>query len=433
MFTSFLYALRGNGLPVGPPEWLGFLDALKRGVIGSPGELHTIGRALLCRTEADFDRYDVAFAETFQGAMLEPEVRDRLAEWLRKAREAAGPRVDPSIVRFDAAIEPLVRLLEQTPRERLFEQVAARMIKGLTYKETLAALLLAGIRNVQPRPSVGFKFHAVLVVHSAHLVALASPEADRWLPIFWALDQFKRSQATDVRDGDWTMGAVDPKALPSTMSAARAFTTAMDDWDESRADAAAAALARGLKPGEVFELFARYAARDFRSIGHKAIYVANAWRTLETIGWQYSEPVLRSLAYALLAREGSDPVKGDASADRPWRHNQPLVARVRPDWGSGHADTGATTELLAVLRRRKIRACQNPRCDDAFVLHRRKAAGVNSLSDQRNRHAQFERVDARPFAGAFLPGGVQNLVHHRRAVFIILGENLARYLDQVAV
>ena len=137
---------------------------------------------------------------------------------------AAEARVDPAVVRFDPAIEPLVRLLEQTPRERLFEEVGARIKKGLTYKETLAALLLAGIRNVQPRPSVGFKFHAVLVVHSAHLVALASPEADRWLPIFWALDQFKRSQATDVREGDWTMRAVDPKALPSTMSAARAFT-----------------------------------------------------------------------------------------------------------------------------------------------------------------------------------------------------------------
>lgn len=115
--------------------------------------------------------------------------------------------MDPAIVRFDPEIEPLVRLLEQTPRERLFEEVAARIKKGLTYRETLAALLLAGIRNVQPRPSVGFKFHAVLVVHSAHLVALASPEADRWLPIFWALDQFKRSQATDVREGDSVEGS----------------------------------------------------------------------------------------------------------------------------------------------------------------------------------------------------------------------------------
>ena len=66
----------------------------------------------------------------------------------------------------------------------------------------LAALLLAGVRNVQPRPSVGFKFHAVLVVNSAHLASLASPDEHRWLPIFWALDHFKSSQARDVREGE---------------------------------------------------------------------------------------------------------------------------------------------------------------------------------------------------------------------------------------
>jgi len=57
-----------------------------------------------------------------------------------------------------------VRLIEDTPREKLLEEVAARIKKGLSYREVLAGLLLAGVRNVQPRPSVGFKFHAVLVV-----------------------------------------------------------------------------------------------------------------------------------------------------------------------------------------------------------------------------------------------------------------------------
>src|SRR5262249_37760626 len=104
---------------------------------------------------------------------------------------AAQARVDPGIVRFDPEIEPLVRLLEDTPRARLLEEIGARIRKGLTYRESLAALLLAGIRNVQPRPAVGFKFHAVMVVHSAHLVAQSSPDADRWLPLFWAIDHFK--------------------------------------------------------------------------------------------------------------------------------------------------------------------------------------------------------------------------------------------------
>ncbi len=263
---------------------------------------------------------------------------------------AADARVDPGIVRFDDALEPLVRLVEETPRERLLEEVGARIRRGLTYKEGLAALLLAGIRNVQPRPSVGFKFHAVLVVHSAHLIARSSPDADRWLPLFWALDHFKRSQAADVREGDWTMRAVDPKGVPPAAQAARAFATAMDRWDESAADGAAAGVARHASPEEIFELVVRYAARDFRSIGHKAIYIANASRTLETVGWQHVEPVLRSLAYALLAREGGDPLSGEERADRPWRRNQENAARLPAAWQGGRRDAGAAGEMLAVLR-----------------------------------------------------------------------------------
>ena len=86
------------------------------------------------------------------------------------AKEA---RLEPKMVRLDPEIEPVVRLLEDTPRERLLEEVAARIQSGLSYREILTALQLAGVRNVQPRPSVGFKFHAVLVVHSAtQLVAV---------------------------------------------------------------------------------------------------------------------------------------------------------------------------------------------------------------------------------------------------------------------
>src|SRR5918997_2953056 len=156
---------------------------------------------------------------------------------------AAEASLDPRLVRLDPGIEPTVRLIEDTPRERLLEEVAAKVKAGLSYRELLAALLLAGVRNVQPRPNVGFKFHAVLVVNSAHLASMSSPDTDRWLPIFWALDYFKDAQAQDDREGHWTMGPVDESALPSARNARKAFDTAMDDWDESAADAAIAALA----------------------------------------------------------------------------------------------------------------------------------------------------------------------------------------------
>ena len=130
--------------------------------------------------------------------------------------------LDPKVVRLQPEIEPLVRLLEDTPRERLLEEVAGRIKKGLSYREVLAALLLAGVRNVQPRPSVGHKFHAVLVVNSAHLASLGSPDTDRWLPIFWALDYFKElaGPATSARGtGRWR--PVDESAVPPPGRAAR--------------------------------------------------------------------------------------------------------------------------------------------------------------------------------------------------------------------
>ena len=254
-------------------------------------------------------------------------------------------------VRLRPEIEPLVKLIEESPRNKLLEEVASRIHKGASYKDVLAALLLAGVCNVQPRPTVGHKFHAVLVVNSAHLASLASPDAERWLPLFWALDNFKSSQAQNEKESaGWRMKPVDEGQVPTARKSRTAFIDAMDKWDEQAADAAAAGLARTAGTHEVFELFTRDGARDFRDIGHKAIYVANSWRTLQTIGWQHAKPVLRSLAYALLKHEGDNPATRDGEPDRPGRKNKELAGRIRADWLDGKSSRQATADLLAVLR-----------------------------------------------------------------------------------
>jgi hypothetical protein len=260
---------------------------------------------------------------------------------------AAEATLPTGAVRVHPDLEPLVRLLEQSPRERLLEEVAARVKRGTAYRELLAALMLAGVRNIQPRP-VGFKFHAVLVVNSAHLASLASPDSERWLPIFWAIDQFKASQAADQREGNWTMSSVDEAAVPPGHRARAAFIEAMDNWDEAAADAAIVGFARAAGANELFDVFARYGARDFRDIGHKAIYVANSFRTLEVIGWHHAEPVLRSLAYALLDRTGAkeNPARADLPADRPFRENLEMVKKLREHWADGKMTAEGTTELL---------------------------------------------------------------------------------------
>ncbi|MBX7075632.1 MAG: hypothetical protein K1X71_21025 [Pirellulales bacterium] len=283
-------------------------------------------------------------------------------------RVAAAEVKRPLAAPLQADVEPVVRLLEETPRDQLLEAVAHRIRDGLSYQHVLAALQLAGVRNIQPRPSVGFKFHAVLVVNSAHLASMNSPEEYRWLPIFWALDHFKQAQADDVREGDWTMQPVDEARVPAKDKALAALVDALNQWDADAADVAAAGAARVASPEEVYQTLYRFGARDFRDIGHKAIFVANSQRTLERIGPEHLEPILRSLAYALVKYDGENPARADHEADRPWRHNLELAQQFPADWKQGQPDEGATQELLTALRT----ASADESCRQVVELLKRK-------------------------------------------------------------
>lgn len=268
---------------------------------------------------------------------------------------AAELAVGPGIARFSGEIEPLVRFLEDTPQDKIVEQTAQRIKAGLSYRQLLAALLLAGVRNVQPRPSVGFKFHAVLVVNSAHLASLSGLDEERWLPILWAVDSFKSSQSRDEQEGNWTLPAVDEAALPSPSNCVTELRRALEQWDEAAADTAITSMVRECGANQVFELLAEFAARDFRSIGHKVIYLSNAFRTLQTIGWEYTEPVARSLVYAMLNHTGEpNPASSELDADASGRMNWERIASIERFHNTAasaaeRADDGATLELVQTL------------------------------------------------------------------------------------
>jgi hypothetical protein len=261
---------------------------------------------------------------------------------------AADMAVGPDAVRFRPEIEPVVRWIEETPRDRAFDVAVSQLKAGLSYRDLLAGLFLAGIRNVQPRP-VGFKFHTVMVINSAHLLGQSAAVSDRLLPLFWALDNFKNSQAQDVKEGDWTLAKVDEAHVPGPAKAKTAFTRAMEDWDVDAADTAVAGLCRSCGAAETMESFWRYGVRDVRDIGHKAIFTAQCWRTLQAIGWQHAEPCLRSLAYALL------DLQGDArrAATGPYEANLENAGKIRGGWVDGKRDPEATRSLLETMRQAK--------------------------------------------------------------------------------
>src|SRR4029453_12558983 len=189
-----------------PLNWAAGGGGLRSGLFVVPNSRGE-GRAMLSASRRQFLQTTTTAAAVAGLGQL-----DFLGKLPRVSAQEARP--DPKIVRFTSDIEPLVGLIEETPRARLLEEVAGRIRKGTTYREVVAALLLAGVRNIQPRPSVGFKFHAVLVVNSAHLASVAGPAKERWLPIFWALDQFKSGQAATVKESGWRMPPVDESRVP---------------------------------------------------------------------------------------------------------------------------------------------------------------------------------------------------------------------------
>jgi hypothetical protein len=247
----------------------------------------------------------------------------------------------------------LAKMLEDSPRERLPAELVRMIRAGLRHEDLLAALSLAATRNVQPYPDVGFKYHSVMVLRSVYATQQHLPSAERWLPIIWAVDYFKDTQAQEQASSGWRMSprAAAPQVSPA--AARRSLTAALDKWDHEAADAAIVDYVRSAQPQDIFQLLFSYGARDLREIGHKAITVSNCHSLMTLFGdGPAPEPILRSVVTALLNSEGEpDPASHDLAPDRPWRRNHERLHRIPVSWKQGHDDSGARSELRAALYR----------------------------------------------------------------------------------
>ena len=274
-------------------------------------------------------------------------------EFLRATGSAVALSVSggPGPAQALPEVGALHRLLEETPHERVAAELAALIRDGLDHRRTLAALAVATSRRVQPFPHVGFKYHTVLALQSVHLTALTLPDKERWLPVFWALDYFKRAQEQERRQSGWTMGPR-PNPVARTVEVARKrLVDALDRWDPEAVDPAVLDFARLATPEQLSEILFRYGIRDLRAIGHKAIAVQNMHRLAPIIGPEFAPPVLRSLA-AALQNHGYEPnpATRDLPSDRTWREFRPMLGGIPKTWKQGRRDDAARNELMRTLR-----------------------------------------------------------------------------------
>lgn len=97
MFIPFFYDLRENGINVSPTAFLRLQKALGLGLVTSWDDFYSVARAILIKSERDFDAYDKVFVNfitgvekrSHAGIAIDDAVRALLNEWLRDPGELA--------------------------------------------------------------------------------------------------------------------------------------------------------------------------------------------------------------------------------------------------------------------------------------------------------------------------------------------------------
>lgn len=126
-----MYLLRRRGLKVSLTEWMSLMEGLHKNLHGASFMgFYALCRALLVKSEADFDRFDRAFLEYFKDVPFEQEVSQELLDWLDKPETLAN--YDPIQAAINAGLseEEIKEMLRQRLREQTEEHNGGRYWVG---------------------------------------------------------------------------------------------------------------------------------------------------------------------------------------------------------------------------------------------------------------------------------------------------------------
>ena len=88
VFINFFLALKSKGVPVSLHEWMTLHRALAANLSDcSLTRFYHIARSILIKNEIYFDRYDMAFLDSFEGVETTDELLDRVLACLRQTRD----------------------------------------------------------------------------------------------------------------------------------------------------------------------------------------------------------------------------------------------------------------------------------------------------------------------------------------------------------
>ena len=121
MFSGFFYTLKDNGINVSTTEWLSLMDALDKDLAHSNfTDFYYLCRAVLIKSEADYDKLDSAFLEYFENIKENKINLDEINKWLHNDEKDAK-MTNPEMYR-DMRTKREAKEVHRMFRERIGEQ-----------------------------------------------------------------------------------------------------------------------------------------------------------------------------------------------------------------------------------------------------------------------------------------------------------------------
>jgi hypothetical protein len=262
------------------------------------------------------------------------------------------------LIPVDPDILPLVRLIEETPPERVVPVFVDQIRKGLDAKRLFTASFLHVIRQHDSG-------HHVYMAHAVQSMCTMNDRSQHFLPLFWQLGTMKFEELK-FRPQSPPPKTIKDDKLPSLRTAPQLVDEGIRKKDEETACRALLSISRGINPRQAFERLWKWGAAlcGGGNIGHTAIAVSNAHRTLEAIGWVHAEPVLRFLAEDLSNGDGAS----SANLTRENEVRSQTATLLDTEWSTEASNRESVLDLLDVFRSGQAAdACQ--------VVHQQLLAG----------------------------------------------------------
>ncbi len=238
--------------------------------------------------------------------MLAATVGFEVANGLGLSTAFAG---DPTDALDFGPLEPLVRLMQDTPADKLLPVLVGKLNSGTELRMLVTAGALANARTFGGEDYVGF--HTLMAIAPSWYMSQEMKGAEQALPVLKVLYRNTNQMQSHGGCKSEVMHAVAPAPLPAGKDAGDALQEAMRRKDRDAAEKMFAGLVAGNKEDAFNALL--HMVQDHTEV-HRVVLPYRAWDLLGIIGKDHAHALLRnSLRYCVAGESWS----GNATYNEP--------------------------------------------------------------------------------------------------------------------